>query len=135
MEEDEELETLCSNCFEDEVLRADVIDVTNLKIRTIAVLRKCLLGKMSRDQFDDFSFLRLIFASMATPSFNILEGDIGYSWTILSSVGSGLDDYKAIQERMKGEGIDWMDYYPGIRWLEYHVRRVTGALRPVDAYY
>jgi hypothetical protein len=129
--QDEQMVKLCSNCYEDEVLCADVIDVANLKTRTVSELRRCLFGKMSRDLLDDFSLLKLIFASMATPSFNTLDGDIGYFWSTFSR---DRDDV-AIEKRMKAEGINWMDYYPGIRWLEYHARRATGALRPVDAYY
>jgi hypothetical protein len=129
--------TICSNCFEDERLRADVIEVSRLNQDTVDRLRRFLFGsiKESKPVFcDDFAFLRLLFGSMGTfgdddtTYATLLSGWIGYS-CMLPSRKSGL------RERMIEEGIVGENDHFDIDWLQYRMREVAGALRPIDAYY
>jgi hypothetical protein len=126
--------TLCSNCFEDEYLRADVIDVSHLNQNTVDRLRRFLFGAIEESKpvyCNDVSFLRLLFGSMGTfgddGSYATLNhGWIGYSWTSPSSVREKMIKESAI-------GLD--ESYTEISWLEHRIREATGALRPIDAYY
>jgi hypothetical protein len=127
--------TICSNCYEDEELRADVIDVSHLNQNTVDRLRRFLFGAVEESKpvcCDDFSFLRLLFGSMGTfgddGSYETLMGGwIGYSWTIPSD---------SLREKMIREGTIGEDVYSfEISWLEHRMRQVAGALRPIDVYY
>jgi hypothetical protein len=133
--------TICSNCFEDERLRADVIEVSHLNQDTVDRLRRFLFGAIKESKpvcCDDFSFLRLLFGSMGTfcNTFDdddttyatLFRGWIGYSWRIPFTVG--------VREKMIKEGVIGHDEYSWeISWLEHRMRQVTGILRPIDAYY
>jgi hypothetical protein len=130
--------TLCSNHYEDQELRADVIDVSHLNQSTVDRLRRFLFGAIEESKqvcCDDYSFLRLLFGTMGTfgdgdDTYETLNGGwIGYSW----SVGSKLRQ-KMIQEGALGENNDPFDYR-GISWLEHRIREVAGTLRPMDTYY
>lgn len=130
-DEDEEFTTICSNCYEDEELRADVIDVSNLNRNTVHRLRRLLFGTSSHSEqiCDDFSFLRLLFGSMGTfDNESLMGGCIGYSWRIPHSPPGQ-------REKMIKDGVIGEDDYPEIFWLEYSMRQATGALRPIDDYY
>jgi hypothetical protein len=132
--------TICSNCYEDETLRADVIDVSNLNRNTVDRLRRFLFGAIEESKqvcCDDFSFLRLLFGTMGTfgddnGSYEtLMEGWIGYSWSTPSEYGEQL----GLREKMIKEGAIGEDDHKGITWLEHSMRQVAGALRPLDAYY
>jgi hypothetical protein len=138
-EEDEDDEyggfsAICSNCFEDQKLRFDVIRVSELNGYTVNHLREFLFGDVEESQSvccDNFAFLRLLFGSMGTfgddGSYETLNhGWIGYSWGPSDSVRE-----KLIKEGLIGPD----DYSTEISWLEHRMREVAGALRPVDAYY
>lgn len=122
-----EMMQLCSNCYEDEELRADTIELDGLTTSTVDRMREHLFGTLSSKSYlDDFSFMKLIFASMATPNFETVEGEIGHGW---------FPDSK-VSKQIVAEGIfPSEDEIKGIQWLEYEVRRVTNALRPIDKYY
>jgi hypothetical protein len=130
-DEDERFETICSNCYHDEELRADVIDAYNLNRSTIHRLRRFLFGTSSQSNeiCDDLSFLRLLFGSMGTfDNKSLMSGCIGYSWNI---------PYKnpSLGKKLIEDGVIGEDDYPEISWLEYSMRKAAGALRPIDNYY
>jgi hypothetical protein len=130
-DEDEEFTRICSNCYEDEELRADVIDASNLNRNTVHRLRRFLFGTNSQSEqlCDDFSFLRLLFGSMGTfDNESLMSGSNGYSWTIPYSPPGQ-------REKMIEDGVIEEDDYPDITWLEYGMRKAAGALRPIDNYY
>lgn len=125
-DEDEEFARICSNCYEDEELRADVIDVSNLNRNTVHRLRRFLFGTSNQSEqiCDDFSFLRLLFGSMGTfDNESLMRCCIGYSWR---------PDQR---KKMIEDGVIGKDDYPEIFWLEYSMREAAGALRPIDNYY
>jgi len=86
--ENEEFQELCSNCYEDQELRADVIDDEHLSEKTCSVLRNFLFGSDSKDSksitCSDMNFWLLIFGSMGTTDPNLggdaMCGDVGYYW-------------------------------------------------------
>jgi hypothetical protein len=131
--EEEEFKTICSNHFEDEVLRADVINTSGFNKRTTDRLRHFLFGTLDEskhDHCDDFSFWRLLFGSMGTFDYETLKGgDLGYKW------GLGYERNQGLRERMIREGAIKEDDYPKISWLEHKMRQVGGALRKVDGFY
>jgi hypothetical protein len=137
-ENDEEgFTTLCSNCYEDEELCADVIDVSHLNHNTVDRLRRFLFGAIQESKpvcCDDFSFLRLLFGSMGTfgddkTSYTTLfRGCIGYSWKIPF-------DSDSLRNKMIKEGVIGEDDFPDIDWLEHRMREVARVLRPIDGYY
>jgi len=129
---------LCSCCYEDEELQADVINTDGLTLETVAQLKECLLGVPTTtttptNTVDDLSFLKLLFASMATPNFRVLHDDgvnkfIGHTWKP--------EQGGFLRERLVEEGIlEFEDDDISITWLEYHVRRLTNHLLPIDKYY
>jgi regulator of RNase E activity RraB len=129
-DEDEEFTTICSDCFEDEELRADIIDASNLNRNTVHRLRRFLFGTSSHSEqtCDDFSFLRLLFGSMGTFDHkSLMGGYIGYSWSPHSPPG--------LRKKMIDDGVIEEDDYPQINWLEYSMRQAAAALRPIDNYY
>jgi hypothetical protein len=133
-EEDEKFKTICSNCYEDEKLRADVIDVSNLNQRTVHRLRRCLFGtgSQSKQVCDDLSFLRLLFGSMGTfDNESLMSGWIGYAW----SNHYNNPYYPSLRKNIIEDGDIDEDDDPEISWLEYSMRKTAGALRPIDNYY
>jgi hypothetical protein len=134
-DESDDLTTICSNCYENQFLRADVIDVSHLNHNTVDHLRRFLFGAIEESKpvsCDDFSFLRLLFGSMGTFGDNgsyetVPRGCIGYSWR--APYQSGL------REKMIKEGAIGEDDYFGISWLEHGMREAARDLRPMDAYY
>jgi hypothetical protein len=128
--------TICSNCFKNEKLSADVIVVSHLNHNTVDRLRRFLFGAIKESKpvcCDDFSFLRLLFGSMGTfgddktTYATLMGGWIGYSWTMPSD---------SLREKMIKEGVIGHDEYScEISWLEHRMREVAGVLRPIDAYY
>jgi hypothetical protein len=141
--------TICSNCYEDETLRADVIDVSNLNRDTVDSLRRFLFGAIEETKqvcCDDFSFLRLLFGTMGTfgGTFDqdygeyetLMTGWIGYAWKIPSEGIGSTQKEKGLREKMIQEGaIGEDDLCKVVTWLEHRMRQVAGALRPLDAYY
>jgi hypothetical protein len=102
----------------------------------VSRLNQNLFGAMEESKLvccGDFSFLRLLFGSMETFGVDdgtyetIPRGWIDYSWAIPSD---------SLREIMIQEGVISHDEYScEIGWLEYRMREVAGALRPIDAYY
>ena len=124
----EEFQDLCSNCFEDEELRADVIDDEHLNEKTCSLLRNFLFGSDSEHSksitCSDMNFWLLLFGSMGTTSPNFtgdaMSGDVGYQWQT-RHMRKKLYDLKAGPE---GEDSDpngkFSNYYPdGCTWLKY----------------
>jgi hypothetical protein len=129
--------TICSNCFKNEKLSADVIVVSHLNHNTVDRLRRFLFGAIKESKpvcCDDFSFLRLLFGSMGTfgddkTSYTTLfRGCIGYSWKIPF-------DSDSLRNKMIKEGVIGEDDFPDIDWLEHRMREVARVLRPIDGYY
>jgi hypothetical protein len=128
--------TICSNCYEDEQLRADVIDVSHLNQNTVNLLRRFLFGAIEESKAvscDDFSFLRLLFGSMGTFGDDgayetVPHGWIGYSWTIPRESNLRENMIMAIGGERREDFFD-------ISWLEHGMREAAGALRAIDAYY
>jgi hypothetical protein len=130
--------TLCSNCYEDAELRADVIDVSHFNQNTVDRLRRFLFGAVEESKqvcCDDYSFLRLLFGTMGTFS------DEGEDYATIGSGWIGYEWYpgRKLQQTMIKEGAhigDPEDFdYGGINWLEHRIREVAGTLRPMDTYY
>ena len=123
---------LCSACYEDEELQADVINTDGFTIERVADLKRFLFASDSSWD-DDLSFLKLLFASMATPNFRVLHDDgvnnfIGHTWKP--------EQGGFLRERLVEEGIlDFEDDDVSTTWLEYHARRITQQLLPMDKYY
>jgi hypothetical protein len=134
---DEEMELLCVNQLLDppewegaDWTAVEDIDVSNFTACTVQRFREWLFGCSfhSLEVMDNFSLLRLIFASCGTAGFSALYGDIGYTWR---------PNYDSEEERkLRSKGIltddeDW----PTLNWLEYQARLVTDSLRPQDMLY
>jgi hypothetical protein len=131
----EDFETLCSNCYEDEELRLDVIDTSGLTKTTVSSLRRFLFGALEEsvhDFCDNFSFLRLLFGSMGTFDSNLAEVPSTLMKCHLGWVWRTSGD---LLKQMVEKGIVEEDEYPSICWLEHRMREVAGTLRPVDRYY
>ena len=66
----EKYKTICSNCFEDPELRADVIKTSHMNKRTCKLLREFLYGSYSEESkhitCSDKDFWLLLFGSMGT---------------------------------------------------------------------
>lgn len=124
---------LCSNAFEDEELRLDVINTFNFNKRTVDSLRLHLFGAVQlsqQDYCDDYSFLCLLFGSMGTFDFATIKTDgVGWMWSFGYS-----QTEQQLRERLVKEGVISEDS-PGISWLEHAMRTAAGNLRPIDAYY
>jgi len=137
---------LCSNCYEDEELRLDVIDDEHLNEKTCSLLRNFLFGSDSEHSksitCSDMNFWLLLFGSMGTTSPNVggdaMDGGVGYHWRAWDThVRKKLYDLKAGPE---GEGSDpngkYEDYYPdGCSWLKYKVLKITNNLGPITKHY
>ena len=139
-----EFQELCSNCYEDEELRADVIDDEHLNEKTCSLLRNFLFGSDSEHSksitCSDMNFWLLVFGSMGTtdPDFggDAMDGGVGYHWQT-RDVRKKLYDLKAGPE---GEDSDpngkYEDYYPdGCSWLKYKVLKITNNLGPITKHY
>ena len=120
---------ICSNECKAGRICFETIDTTNLHAGTVGHMQRHLFGsELSSKVLNKFDFMKLIFASMATPYFQTLKkGDIGYVWR--PDYGSKLE--KKILGKQLVESLEDM----AIRWLEYEVRRASDALRPIDKYY
>ena len=87
-----EYKLLCSNCYENEELRADVIDTANLNIDTVNKIRSFLFGSDSEESkkliCTDERFLRIMFGAMGTvdPDLenDMRNGYLGYKWEVFS---------------------------------------------------
>uniref|UniRef100_A0A7S2LM06 Uncharacterized protein n=1 Tax=Leptocylindrus danicus TaxID=163516 RepID=A0A7S2LM06_9STRA len=137
-------ESLCSNYFEDEELRMDVIDAKNLTIKTVRKLRRFLYGtNRSGVICDHHDFLRLLFASMGTidTGCDPKGGWLGYEW---------VPDREARQEFMKEQipifrgkfdpegdpGESEGDYYEcSVTWLAYYIAKAADDLDPITVRY
>lgn len=128
--------TLCGCCYEDEELQADVINTDGVALETVKSLNECLLGSstsLPTSVLDDLSFLKLLFASMATPDFRVLHDD-----GVNNFIGHTRKPEQGgfLRERLVEEGIlDFESDEISTTWLEYHARSITNNLLPVDKYY
>ena len=127
---------LCSNCFEDEVLRADVIETEHLNPGTVSKLRRFIFGSSTQaavqGTMDDVPFLKLFFASMATFDFEseMKGGDYGYSWQPTDEVFQRMKAEGAINEAEVGGKWDI-----SLSWLEHRIKEITNTLTRAETYY
>jgi hypothetical protein len=135
-DEEEEFTTLCSDCFEDEELRLDVIEDSHLNQTTISRLRKFLFGtdkpESKEEICDEYSFLLLLFGSMGTFDFqDLAEGYMGYEWS------PQYPDEELCKKMIRDGLIDEEDdaYEVRITWLEHRMRHVTGNFGAFQKYY
>ncbi|KAL7523930.1 hypothetical protein ACHAXR_000366 [Thalassiosira sp. AJA248-18] len=147
--EDKKYNTLCSNQYEDEELRADVIEEKHLNKTTGNKLRTFLFGTHSEDSksiiCSDMNFWLLIFGSMGTTDPNLAEdpmdGNHGYEWQpyLIRETRKKLYELKAVEGDHPEQGDPngpLKDYYPhGCSWLKYKVLQITGNLGPITKYY
>ena len=145
----ERMKLLCSDCFEDEQLRADVIDVKNHKRKTCRKLRTFLFGSCSDESklvtCTDYDFWLLIFGSMGTTDPDLANDpyncDLGYSWSPNREEREML--YKLKAREGDEDDDDFADpdepfdeYYPdGCSWLKHRVMEITDRLGPVSRHY
>jgi len=131
-------EFLCSNgCAEMPNEKARWVycerpEANNLTPTTITRIREWLYGTpfyQSKDLISDFDLMRLVFASMGSPDFDILLGDIGHTWRI------DRDHPATAYLKKEGHLADEADDETTVSWLEYAVRLATQSLRPIDMYY
>jgi hypothetical protein len=104
-----------------------------LNRRTIDHLRHFLYGAVepSKQLLDNFSFLRLLLASMGTIDYATLgRGWLGYAWHLPYGNKEAL-----LQQMVKEGAIGSEDDCPIFSWLEYAMRHAADALRPVDKFY
>ncbi|CAB9514661.1 expressed unknown protein [Seminavis robusta] len=134
-------EELCSNCYEDEELRMDVIDTENLTRETVDGLRRFLHGtddgeKLDRELFCNHDFMLLLFASMGTIDYETIYcGDIGYAWR------PPFMDEEFCKAMVDAEVFEAAHYIQGLEdlsdvsWLDYGIREASGELGPMHNYY
>ena len=107
-------------------------DARNLTPTTITRIREWLYGVpffLSRSLISDFDLMRLAFASMGSPDFDIWRGDIGHTWAITPEHPAAAH----LQEAGYLE-VEWDDFTL-INWLEHAIRVASQNLRPLDMYY
>ncbi|KAL7533389.1 hypothetical protein ACHAWF_004472 [Thalassiosira exigua] len=146
--ESDEYTTICSDCFEDEELRADVIDQSHMNESTTWLLRKHLFGSFSEEcnavTCSDKDFWLLLFGSMGTTDPNLAKdpygGVLGYEWVPYRD----MEMRRKLHELKAKEGDDaegdpngpFEQYYPsGCSWLKYRLLEITGNLGPVTKHY
>ncbi|KAL7542123.1 hypothetical protein ACHAXR_011521 [Thalassiosira sp. AJA248-18] len=154
VEEEETMEnneyiTLCSNVYEDEEFRADVIQDKHLNKTTGNKLRTFLFGTHSEDSkavtCSDINFWLLIFGSMGTTDPDLakdpMRGHHGYEWQPyrIEETKKKLYELKAVEGDDPDQGDPYgplEDYYPdGCSWLKYKVLKITGNLGPITKHY
>eukprot|EP00550_Attheya_septentrionalis_P005447 CAMPEP_0198298156 /NCGR_PEP_ID=MMETSP1449-20131203/39851_1 /TAXON_ID=420275 /ORGANISM="Attheya septentrionalis, Strain CCMP2084" /LENGTH=380 /DNA_ID=CAMNT_0043999345 /DNA_START=105 /DNA_END=1247 /DNA_ORIENTATION=+ len=136
---------LCSNCFEDEAMRASVIQTSNLNMKTVHKLRRFLYGSVNAESkkttCSDLGFLLLLFGSMGTVDLgeDPKHGWLGYDWSPDEELRKKLFDDKVpedgdLEEGDPPESID--NYYPsGCSWLRHRVLEITDNLGPIFKHY
>jgi len=149
---DEEMEEICSCCFEDQELRAYVIHTPGLTAQSILCLGQFLFGSTSaackEETCSDYSFLLLLLGSMGTFDYNTFynpnpmdsEG-IGWVWSpriYLDKKGQNewlqpMIDDNILRPGKKAARRDTDKF--DVCWLEYYVRKASNNLRPIDKYY
>ena len=146
----ERMKVLCSDHFEDEELRADIIEVDNLTKKTCRKLRKFLFGSRSdeskRVTCTDYDFWLLIFGFMGTTNPDLANDpyhcNLGYSWTPNRQERKMLYKLKAKEGNEDDDdfccdpGKPFDEYYPdGCSWLKHRVMEITDGLGPVLKHY
>lgn len=144
----DEYKELCSNCFKDEELRADVITSSHMNKLTGQRLRSFLFGSHSEEcknvTCSDMSFWLLLFGSMGTTDPNLEKdpkgGDHGYSWQPCynKELRKKLYDLKAVEgnDREGDPNGPFDEYYPnGCSWLKHRLLKITGNLGAVTKNY
>ena len=145
-------EELCSNCFEDEKLRADVIKTSNLNEHTLGKMRRHLYGSSSETSksltCSDKNFLLLLFGSMGTTDSKLeddpMRGGLGYVWR--PRFGDGEKERKKLFDAKVPLNDDpnssgsfpesFGDYFPeGCSWLYHRVLEVSKTLGPCTMHY
>ena len=140
---------ICSNHFEDEELRADVIKFQTLNASTCEKLRKFLYGAQCQEvTCSDMDFWLLLFGSMGTIDSDLEEdpkgGQLGYVWQPYrdSKMRKFLYDLKAVEGDEEDEdeegGPDgpFDEYYPsGCSWLKHRVMEISDNLGAVTKHY
>ena len=108
------------------------ISVNNFTPLTVRRIKEWLFGGFTplSSGISDFSFVRLLFTCLATPDFQSLEGDVGYSW---SPSRSKFKEHTFVTPSDDEESSD--DEDDTVTWLEYQARLVTNALRETDFYF
>lgn len=144
----EKYKTICSNCFEDPELRADVIKTSHMNKRTCKLLRELLYGSYSEESkhitCSDKNFWLLLFGSMGTTDPDLetdpmggYEGSyLGYVWGhpyLDKDLRKELYSQKA-EEDDDPEGDPngpFDEYYPkGCSWLKHRLLEITKTLGP-----
>jgi len=144
----DEYEELCSNCFKDEELRADVINLSHMNKLTCQRLRRFLFGAHSEEcrkvTCSDMNFWLLLFGSMGTTDPNLEKdpkgGNHGYSWHPWNNkeLRKKLYDLKAAEgnDREGDPNGPFDGYYPsGCSWLKHRLLEITGNLGAVTKHY
>jgi len=149
-------EELCSNSFEDEKLRADVIRTSNLNEHTLGKMRRHLYGSSSDTSksltCSDKNLLLLLFGSMGTTDSKLeddpMRGGLGYVWR--PRFGDGEKERKKLFDakvplnddpNSSGSGSgsfpeSFDDYFPeGCSWLYHRVLEVSKTLGPCTMHY
>jgi hypothetical protein len=137
-------EELCSNCYVDppsvkeqyeDWQPIENIQTCNLTPSSLRRIRGWIFGSASHSMalLDNFSLLRLIFASGGTADFGSILGQTGHSWPSYSNRQRAFD--ALVADGVLAEESDPYESIKGVCWLEYQARLITGALRPQDLYY
>lgn len=101
--------------------------VDGLTPSTVRRIRCWLFGHAvhSMGVLDDFSLMRLVFATVGTAGFKTPRGNTGYTWSTYN---------REAELKQSGVHID-PDAVIKITWIEHQVRTICGALRPIDGFY
>lgn len=106
------------------------IDTDFLSPNMVRKIRKWLLGSLKSDIVDDFSLMKFLFASTGVvEDFELLSGDIGYTWTARDAQAADMILYK-----VDGKEVDHA-LATGTNWLEFQCRMVTTSFRGIDKWY
>mmetsp|Transcript_6275 Transcript_6275/g.15605 ORF Transcript_6275/g.15605 Transcript_6275/m.15605 type:complete len:387 (+) Transcript_6275:83-1243(+) len=139
---------ICSNCYEDDVLRQDIIKESHMNNNTSSKIRKFLYGTDSDESkaitCSDMNLWLMLFASMGTTDPDLdtdpNDCDHGYAWC----PSRDKEMKQKLYDLGASEGNDPRanpngpieDYYPsGCGWLKHRLLQITGNLGPVTQHY
>ena len=126
---------LCSNGYakmptkEVGFMPIEDIDTAYMTPSVVRKIRKWLFGSISSLNFcDDLTLLKYIFGSSgAVRNFELLKGDIGYTWTANDAQAKDMKAYGQLTDAQIESATD-----VGTNWLEYQCRLMSCSLRPID---
>jgi hypothetical protein len=107
------------------------IDTSFLTPNMIRKIRKWLFGSLkSVDIADDLTLIKFLLGTTGViNNFELLHGDIGYTWIARDAQEEDMIDFDVDDEQVEHATVI------GTNWLEFQCRMITGSLRSMDSWY